>query len=841
MAWFETWFKNDLAKPINVVQLQGVMFNLDNLANKIGVELEYNGQPAALEGTIAGYVIRNDGTTLNLTTNTGKDGNRAWVILPQEAYTVEGPISIVIKLVYNSAETTIGACAGYVTRSRTSSEIAPTGTVIPSLASLEAAIAAANAAAANAADAADYIAPTEEDSTASAAHAVGSYFIYNGKLMKATSAIAQGATIVPYASGVTNYNCAEVPNGLSGDVYSVTNTANVAANNAADAQQLVAPVESMAGMPTSVATMAHATGSYFVYGGVLYEATADIAIGDTLATTGAGANATQVPGGIGGAVSELKSAIDQTNQNLSKIYDNGQLLTITQSAMLHPTGDGTITIDSNRNISYQENTNQSNTIGFSFASVIGKQYTASCNISMQSGNVSFSAVKGTTYSSTTFLAKEIIESSGTYSINFTATTGTTTIWFYFTSDVNSASVSELLCTSGWGYKGLDTAFTSENRPAQGKAVGNVRDRVGALEIKMNSIIDDENLITVDTETVLHTAGDSIIAITDNNGFTSTNSGNTNNLIGLAFTTQAQKQYTIKFKVSAGTVNSCFLCKTETYNSSNYIMTWATLVDAAIEYTFTAITGTTSIWFNQKYNMPVITVEDFYCSDGILRYKHDMMDYQGNEIITFNKILCIGDSITEGTFNYTSGGSLNNVFADAKYSYPTYLKAMTGREVYNHGHGGYTAKQWYDTYGNTDLSGYDACIIMLGINDGVQEVGVEQFSTNMTNIINKVMADNDGIKVFVATIVPAYSDYNRRFDDYIAETRRLVEEDFTGAFLVDINKYSVCKYYTYYEHGHLTAIGYQQLAKEFFTLISYIMHNDLEAFKGIQFIGTNYEW
>ena len=310
MAWFETWIKNDLAKPINVVQLQGVMFNLDNLANKIGVELEYNGQPAALEGTIAGYVIKNDGTTLNLTANTGKDGNKAWVILPQEAYTVEGPISIVIKLVYNSAETTIGACAGYVTRSRTSSEIAPTGTVIPSLASLEAAIAAANAAAANAADATDYIAPTEEDSTASAAHAVFSHFIYNGKLMKTTSAIAQGATIVPYASGVTNYNCVEEPDGLSGAVYDVTNTANRAANNAVDAQRLVAPVESFAGMPTSVATKAHATGSYFVFGGVLYKATADIAIHDPIVTTGASANCEEVPGGLGGEVSQLKDAIN---------------------------------------------------------------------------------------------------------------------------------------------------------------------------------------------------------------------------------------------------------------------------------------------------------------------------------------------------------------------------------------------------------------------------------------------------------------------------------------------------------------------------------------------------
>ena len=324
MAWFETWIKNDLAKPINVVQLQGVMFNLDNLANKIGVELEYNGQPAALEGTIAGYVIRNDGTTLNLTTNTGKDGNKAWVILPQEAYTVEGPISIVIKLVYNSAETTIGACAGYVTRSRTSSEIAPTGTVIPSLASLEAAIAAANAAAANAADATDYIAPTEEDITADAAHAVGAYFIFTGKLVKATSAIAQGATIVPYASGVTNYNCVEVPNGLSGDVYNVNNTANAAANNAADAQQLVAPLESFAGMPTGHATMAHAAGSYFVYGGVLHMATADIAIGDNIVTTGASANCKAVPGGAMGEVSDLKSAISNVTQNpIIEMTDGG--------------------------------------------------------------------------------------------------------------------------------------------------------------------------------------------------------------------------------------------------------------------------------------------------------------------------------------------------------------------------------------------------------------------------------------------------------------------------------------------------------------------------------------
>lgn len=314
MAWFETWIKNDLAKPINVVQLQGVMFNLDNLANKIGVELEYNGQPAALEGTIAGYVIRNDGTTLNLNTNTGKDGNKAWVILPQEAYTVEGPISIVIKLVYNSAETTIGACAGYVTRSRTSSEIAPTGTVIPSLASLEAAIAAANAAAANAADATDYIAPTEEDNTASAAHAVGSYFIYNGKLMMATSAIAQGATIVPYASGVTNYNCTEETGGLAAPVATNKTLAMEGISKAGIVGTWTAPAES-----GTIATSAHAVGNYFTYNGYLYRATTAIAQGATIVTTGENANCALVPGGLSSAVLENHNEIGLTAADIATV------------------------------------------------------------------------------------------------------------------------------------------------------------------------------------------------------------------------------------------------------------------------------------------------------------------------------------------------------------------------------------------------------------------------------------------------------------------------------------------------------------------------------------------
>ena len=66
---------------------------------------------------------------------------------------------------------------------------------------------------ANAQAALSYIGPSESTSTASAAHAEGTYFTYNGKLYKATAAIAVGDTI---ADGT---NCTQVPGGAMGEVY----------------------------------------------------------------------------------------------------------------------------------------------------------------------------------------------------------------------------------------------------------------------------------------------------------------------------------------------------------------------------------------------------------------------------------------------------------------------------------------------------------------------------------------------------------------------------------------------------------------------------------------------
>lgn len=77
-----------------------------------------------------------------------------------------------------------------------------------------------------------------------------------------------------------------------------------------DGRALVAPTEA-----SSTASAAHAAGTYFILGGVLYKATANIAQGGSIVTSGTGQNceAVTVAGEVSktnGAVSDLKSAVD---------------------------------------------------------------------------------------------------------------------------------------------------------------------------------------------------------------------------------------------------------------------------------------------------------------------------------------------------------------------------------------------------------------------------------------------------------------------------------------------------------------------------------------------------
>ena len=243
------------------------------------------------------------------------------------------------------------------------------------------------------------------------------------------------------------------------------------------------------------------------------------------------------------------------------------------------------------------------------------------------------------------------------------------------------------------------------------------------------------------------------------------------------------------------------------------------------------------------------------------------NYLGRDISTFAKIMCIGDSLTEGAFNYLSGSSFgNNTKASLlgrPYSYPQYLAKLTGCEVTNLGKSGYTSTMWYDYYttgegADTDFSGYDCAIIQLGVNDNAATFDTVT-KTALDNIINKVKTANAGIKIFFAGIINAksypaaiegesyyakdqwlrnyYNTYYANdaqvfFIDHVAygHLRSMPNAQHGGSYPVDN-----------YNEGHLSAYGYWRLAQDYVSMISYIMHSDQTGkFRKIQFIGTSYE-
>ena len=140
MARIESWFAQDLKKPVKVHYLDGNVFSVDNKGNLVGVEVFDNGIAANLSGTVSGTVIRPDGATVGVSGTLSS--NKAYIVLPQAAYALPGTISIVVKLTTETETTTLLAVVANVYMSSTDSIVDP-GTIIPSVEALIAAIDAA--------------------------------------------------------------------------------------------------------------------------------------------------------------------------------------------------------------------------------------------------------------------------------------------------------------------------------------------------------------------------------------------------------------------------------------------------------------------------------------------------------------------------------------------------------------------------------------------------------------------------------------------------------------------------------------------------------------------------
>lgn len=232
---------------------------------------------------------------------------------------------------------------------------------------------------------------------------------------------------------------------------------------------------------------------------------------------------------------------------------------------------------------------------------------------------------------------------------------------------------------------------------------------------------------------------------------------------------------------------------------------------------------------------------------------------------FKKISCIGDSLTEGVFEYTEGGEVKYAGKPQglePYSYPTQLARMTGATVNNYGVGGATAKSWLETtecsncFKNENKA--QAYIIALGTNDTDYSGNVDTdidlknysnnadtFVGNYAKIIQKCLELQPKAKVFVVTIPKTRTDYHHAWTTGNSQIKSIAEK--LGVYVLDVFTYSEShdnpdKYKEhFYTGGHRNAIGYKRTAVEYATYISWLIYNNPNDFKNTHFIEMDYEY
>ena len=247
-----------------------------------------------------------------------------------------------------------------------------------------------------------------------------------------------------------------------------------------------------------------------------------------------------------------------------------------------------------------------------------------------------------------------------------------------------------------------------------------------------------------------------------------------------------------------------------------------------------------------------------------------VEYQGNEIQIFSRGICIGDSVTDGSFDNSGDGAVIK-----RFSYPVILQRITNIEIANAGIAGATSGTWYNASLNSDdlwgkwfnnewvwnmypqagandtvssqlnYSNFDFAVIHLGINDlGLMDANatldgtITTFETNINKIITKLKENNTGIKIFIATIVPSYASATNGSYKALNNKIKSIAENTADVYLLDLNKYSKMASKPAYNRIHPTALGYHRLANDIASYISYIIANNLDDFEAVQFIGSD---
>ncbi len=231
---------------------------------------------------------------------------------------------------------------------------------------------------------------------------------------------------------------------------------------------------------------------------------------------------------------------------------------------------------------------------------------------------------------------------------------------------------------------------------------------------------------------------------------------------------------------------------------------------------------------------------------------------------FRKIACVGDSMSSGEFEAINSAGEKTYHDYFEYSWGQFLARMTGTTVYNFSRGGMTAKEYYETFAQqNDFWNPDkkctAYIIALGVNDLVNikmpigtfdDIDFENYENNKptftgyyAKIIQKYKEIQPDAKFFLMTIPndPSWDSKNKEHSEILYKFAEL----FSNCYVLDIGKYGPefdedfkKKFFL---GGHMNPCGYNIVAQMVMSYIDYIIRHNMDDFKQVGFIGTEYQY
>lgn len=245
---------------------------------------------------------------------------------------------------------------------------------------------------------------------------------------------------------------------------------------------------------------------------------------------------------------------------------------------------------------------------------------------------------------------------------------------------------------------------------------------------------------------------------------------------------------------------------------------------------------------------------------------DRLVEDGGFCSIFRTIGCIGDSLSSGEFEgYEPDGT--RVCIDMfDYSWGQFMARTLGSKVYNFSIGGLSARGFCEDFAkNNNLwnpaKKCQAYIIAFGVNDvsgfgkdlgDVSDIDTDNWKNNKktfagyyAQIIQRMKEIQPEAKFFLVTVPRDNADKERSEAYDIHQTLiHQIAGLFSNTYVLDFRQYAP-DYdedfrKNFYMTNHLNPMGYVLTAKMMMSYIDYIIRHNMDDFKRVGFIGTEFE-